>query len=385
MAQRILLLADISSSHTEKWALALAKKGFLVGLFSFNKTSQPWHSGTKNIVILNESESFFNSNSVFNKLKYTLVLPKLLRVIKEFKPDVLHAHYASSYGLLGALSQFKPFVISVWGSDVYEFPRKSFLHKFILKYNLKKADKILSTSYAMKGELWKYSSREVEVVPFGVDTTMFYPEAIKKSPQDQSIHIGTIKAIEDQYGIKTIIEAVNLVRLCLPKVPLKLSLVGAGSKTSHYKKMASSMDLDDIITFTGKIPFSKIAHYHNLLDILLNVSTVDESFGVSVIESMACEKAVIVSNAPGLMEVVEKNCGLIVEKENAQQLARAIMQLIESPQLRIKMGKNARQHVLNNYDFENCLLKMINVYDSLQSKKEEFVLNLNFKVKSSQT
>jgi len=62
--------------------------------------------------------------------------------------------------------------------------------------------------------------------------------------------------------------------------------------------MANSLELSDNVVFTGKIPFREIVHYHNLLDIFLNVSIVDESFGVSVIEAMACEKPVIVTGHP---------------------------------------------------------------------------------------
>lgn len=94
----------------------------------------------------------------------------------------------------------------------------------------------------------------------------------------------------------------------------------------------------------------------------------NESFGVSVIESMACEKAVIVSNVPGLKEVVDGH-GMVIEKDNAAQLTRAILQLIESPELRKNLGKEARAHVLQNYKFKNCLLQLTALYDSLLSEK----------------
>ena len=89
---------------------------------------------------------------------------------------------------------------------------------------------------------------------------------------------------------------------------------------------------------------------------------------MSVVESMACEKAVIVSNVPGLKEVIDAH-GIIVEKDNAAQLTKAIIQLIESPELRIKIGQAARAHVLQYYNFKNCLLQLTGVYDSLLSEQ----------------
>ena len=53
----------------------------------------------------------------------------LKTAIAQFKPDVVHAHYATSYGLIGALSGFHPFVISAWGTDVMKFPQKNFINK----------------------------------------------------------------------------------------------------------------------------------------------------------------------------------------------------------------------------------------------------------------
>ena len=383
MALRILLLADISSSHTEKWALGLADKGYQVGIFSLNKSARAWFYKSDNIEVVHEGATTIRNSFLSNKLKYLLALPALWKVIKEFNPDLLHAHYATSYGLLGALSGFRPLVISAWGSDVYEFPKKSFIHKAILKFNLRAADKILSTSYVMKGELWKYSSKEVDVIPFGVNTTVFSPKNIKTNSEKDILHIGTIKAMEDKYGIKTIIDAVELVNCCLPETPIKVYLVGEGSRSNYYKKLVSSKNLEEIIVFTGKISFSHISNYHNLLDILLNVSNVNESFGVSVIEGMACEKAVIVSNVPGLKEVIS-NHGLIVEKDNVQQLAKAIIQLIESPELRISLGKAARKHVVENYEFDYCLEQLTRIYDAILDKKKTVEVRVKHAMKAEQ-
>ena len=68
-------------------------------------------------------------NTLFHKVSYLCTMDVLKEKIDRFAPDILHAHYASSYGLLGALTDFHPYVISAWGSDVYDFPRKNILKK----------------------------------------------------------------------------------------------------------------------------------------------------------------------------------------------------------------------------------------------------------------
>ncbi len=366
MEKRILLLADAASPHTEKWASALADEGYLVGLFSLNKTSATWLPENKNIVLLYEPPVAPGKN----KLTYLLALPTLWRILRSFRPHLIHAHYASSYGLLAALSGFRPFVVSAWGSDVFDFPRQSVFHKYILKFNLSRANRILATSYALKGELWKYTKREVEVIPFGVDTEAFFPAEVKDKA-DEVINIGTIKSLEDIYGIETILEAARHIKNTLPSVPFRLFLIGGGNRQAFYKEMAENFGLKNEVVFTGKIPFKEVPYYHNLLDIFLNVSIVDESFGVSVIEAMACQKPVIVSRAPGLIEIVmDKSLGLLIEKGNSGQLADAIIQLLFSPDIRRSMGKAARQHVVSHYDFKSCLLQMTLLYKSFLDQKE---------------
>ena len=128
---RLLLLADIQSEHTEKWALGLAANGIEVGLFSFNKATYPWYENIINITLLYEAEIKLDADNIINKLFYFKFVKLLKTAIKKFTPDVLHAHYATSYGLIGALSGFHPFVISAWGTDVMRFPQKNFINKFI--------------------------------------------------------------------------------------------------------------------------------------------------------------------------------------------------------------------------------------------------------------
>jgi hypothetical protein len=67
---KVVLLADAASSHTQKWALALAKQGIKVGLFSFNPTSTDWYNKQENIELLFQPASKKNASSIFTKLTY---------------------------------------------------------------------------------------------------------------------------------------------------------------------------------------------------------------------------------------------------------------------------------------------------------------------------
>jgi len=101
-----------------------------------------------------------------------------------------------------------------------------------------------------------------------------------------------------------------------------------------------------------------------MLDIAIYPSVEDsESFGVAVLESSACEKPVIVSNVGGLPEVtVNGMTGYIVEPKNPEQLAKAIKKLLLDENVRKKMGKNGRKKVIEEFDWNNCVNKMVSEY-----------------------
>ena len=364
---KVLLLSDTYSEHTEKWALGLADNGIEIGIFSFNKASYEWYNH-QNVTVFFEPEKKINAESTITKLSYIKYVKILKKIIKHFKPDVLHAHYATSYGLIGALSGFKPFVLSVWGSDVYDFPRKSKLHKKIFQYNLNKANLLMSTSIVMKQELSKYTKKDIVVTPFGVNTDEFKKKE-NAGRDGNTINIGTIKPIEEKYGIEFIIEAAEILVNRLTEPKLKFYLIGPATNPDYFQKLIDKKGLSTNFELTGRIPFSEISNYHNLLDIFLNVSIDDsESFGVAAVEAMACEKPVIVTDVGGLMEVVNNGeFGLVIPKKNSTELANAIEKLINERGFAIELGKRARENVLKSYDWKNNLQLMMNEYKKLLS------------------
>ena len=159
---KIVLLSDPNSAHTAKWATSLANKAIDIHIIGLSENTNNIYSSYKNIEVYNlniDSKDVKQQSALRSKFKYIKTLKSVKKLIKEIKPDIVHSHYATSYGMLGALSGFHPFIISVWGSDVFDFPKKSLIHKMILKYNLKKADKILSTSQVMAKETLLYTKK----------------------------------------------------------------------------------------------------------------------------------------------------------------------------------------------------------------------------------
>jgi len=364
---KILLLSDTHSEHTEKWAISLADRGFEIGLFSFNKANYEWYNH-KNITVFFEPEKKINAESNLTKLAYLKYVGILKKIIKHFKPDVLHAHYATSYGLVGALSGFHPFVISSWGTDVMKFPQKNFIAKSILKYNFKSADLLCATSNTIKEFIHKVTDKEVSVIPFGVNVNEFIPKQVASLFDPEDFVIGSIKPIESIYNGDILIKSFAVLSKNYNN--LKLLIIGEGSESEKLKLLCKQMSVENKVIFTGRIPFSEVSNYFNMIDVLANLSEY-ESFGVSVVEAMSCEKPVVVTNVGGLKEVVaDDSVGLKVSVADIDETNSALEKLILDKQLRKTIGKNARQHVLKYYNWEDNLNEMITHYSNLMRKNK---------------
>ena len=345
---------------------ALLNHGFDVCVFSIAlPLESAAHSKNQCKVVFPKRSFGFLGTGLASKIAYLFSLPELKRCIKDFEPDVLHAHYASSYGLLGALSGFSPFFISVWGSDILAFPNKSFLHHKLLKYSLNAADRVFATSNLLESEVQRLFSIEATVISFGIDCDVFYPHRTSIYYSENELVIGSIKSMEKIYRMDWIIKAFAEVQRLRPNASLRLLLVGGGSQLDILKALASEICSSDTYTFTGKVAYSEIPELTAQLDIFVHAA-INESFGVSTLEAASCGKPAVVCNSGGANEVVLKNdTALLYDEYNFDSFVSQLLILVDDASLRIRMGKNARSFVEHNFDWKNNVHAMINSYQDV--------------------
>jgi len=359
MTTRILFLADINSPHTQKWANSLSTDGFKIGIFSFNHSKTNWFSNNKNISCLHKASKKSNGG-LLSKLKYLFLFPKLMYVIFKFKPNVIHSHYASSYGLLGALTFFKPFIVSAWGSDVMEFPKKSLIRKLILKFVLFRANKICVTSKVLEKEISNYTKKLVYLIPFGINLNVFF--AFKQLKTNNEFTFGCVKYLEKNYNIDRVILAFNLLVKKYPFANLKLKIVGNGTEKENLQKLIELHHLAFKISMLGEVSHTQVPYHLNTLDVLVNVSEI-ESFGVSVAEAMACKIPVIVSNIEGFKDLIpDKSVGLITTSTNVESIFSAMESYYVNNELRKNTANNAYKHISQKFNWFLNLRQMEKLY-----------------------
>ena len=366
---RLLLLSDINSVHTRKWVEGLLTEGFRIHLFSLTPPEDDYSPDPKNFSFnaLFETNELVKKDTGFGKLRYFKGISLLRKIKREFDPHIVHAHYASSYGALALLAGLKPYSVSCWGSEVFDFPKRSFVHKTIFKRVISSAFQVYSTSERMKLEILNYVNRDIEVIPFGIDTEKFKSHRDKTVPSETLV-IGTVKALEEIYGIDRLLEAYAIF-LKQYAGTSELKIYGKGSKESEYKKMAEQLGIADKVIFGGFVSGNDLIEAYNNLDIYCALSR-QESFGVAVLEASAMELPVIVSNVGGLPEVVKNgDTGFIISEGKPELTAQKLMEL-SNPEKRAIIGKAGRNFVLEDFNFEKNLKRQVEVYKQQLNKHD---------------
>ena len=355
---KICFIAPADSLHTVKWCKWFINHGHEIHIISFtNEKIEGAFMHSINAVVDTRGTDF-------DKIKYLKYARKIRHIVDKINPDIISVHYATSYGTTVALSGLRGYTLSIWGSDVYSFPNKSFFHKALLKFSLSRAEYIFSTSKAMAEEAKKYTKKNIEITPFGVDMKLFSPDRrirdCNRTEIPKEFVVGTVKTLTPKYGIDYLIKAVaNIHREC-PYIPIRLHIAGCGPYEEEYRELARQLDIDSITTWLGYILQDQAATEWANMDVGVIVSTDDsESFGVSAVEAQACGIPVIISDIPGLMESTYPGVtSLVVPRKDEIALTKAIIQLYENPLLRNEMGMAGRKYVKENYEIDDCFNKV---------------------------
>jgi glycosyltransferase involved in cell wall biosynthesis len=351
---KIALFAPSSSTHTQKWALGLKRKGLEICVITFANHYSKEHA--------EKIETYALPQYLPGKLSYLTTVFALRSLLAQIKPDIVHAHYASSYGFVAGLARVHPLFLSVWGSDVYQFPKNA-LNKRILSFSLSSADALCSTSQAMLEETKKYTNKEIDLIPFGVDTHHFKPNSMHKSSGE--FHIGIAKSLKDIYGFPKLIEA--FAKLVKEEDNVHLVLIGDGPEKDRYQKMVDDFGLQEMVTFVGFVPQEELPYLLTQLDLFILPSE-SESFGVSALEAQACGVPVIVNNVGGLPEVVKHGeTGIIIPNNDPEQIYKGIKTLLNDDFNRHQMEIKAAKFVKKNYQWDDCVQKMVNLYENCLS------------------
>ena len=366
---RILFVSDIYSIHTVRWVNALASRGHEVHLASRDPDKAPVHKIADQVVL----HSLGHYRKIAS-IKAGFVLRKLARQIR---PDIINAHFASSYGLTARIAGAHPLLLNVWGSDVYAFPYKSLLNRQILKGNLLAADRIASTSEVMARQVRKLLGNDqlpIDITPFGVDVDRFCLARDYQHQENGAFIIGLVKTLKPVYGIEYLVRSIPLLlgqlHLFNPELAqqIRLHIYGEGPLESSLKDLVAKLGLSQIVSFKGYVEHSRLPEILSDMD-LYCLSSLQESFGVSAIEAMASGLPIVATDTEGFRDIIrQEETGLLVPPADPQALANAMFKLCSDQSLRQSYGQAGLQRVKKLFDWEQNVTTMEQIYQEMVSR-----------------
>ncbi len=300
---------------------------------------------------------------------------KGFEVIKKERglPQLIHLNVVLPAGI-GVLHLHKkhkiPFVVNEgWTGYMKEDGNyRGFFVKYFTQKIIKAASYILPVSQDLQEAMKRHGLKgEYKVLPNVIQTEIFKPLsnpnfAMSEAERPTFIHVSTFDPRQ-----KNVLGILNAFKKATEKkADLNLVLVGDEERTSELKNFVKEQALEKNVQFKGKMDAVELSNLFNQCKALIMFSNY-ESFGVVIGEALACGLPVISTKAGGLSNMLNKEQGILVEKNNEAQLCDAILTIADH---RVVYDKIAlRNFVTERFSEAAIALKLKKLYQNVISYK----------------
>jgi N-acetyl-alpha-D-glucosaminyl L-malate synthase BshA len=298
---------------------------------------------------------------LFQYQPYELALSsKLVDMVKLYKIDVLHVHYAIPHAYAGYMAQQMlkeegihiPMVTTLHGTDITLVGNHPF-YKPAVTFSINKSDIVTSVSQSLKDntlELFAVT-KEIEVIPNFIELAKIPQKTSCRSAMaltDERI----ITHISNFRSVKRIPDVIQIFYTVQQHIPAKLMMVGDGPEKEKAELLCAQLGITDKVIFFGNSnEIDQILQHSDLF--LLPSET--ESFGLAALEAMACGVPVISSNSGGLVEVnLEGYSGYLSAVGNVTEMASNALQILQDP-IRLQEFKANALKTAEKFDIQHIL------------------------------
>jgi glycosyltransferase involved in cell wall biosynthesis len=366
-----LFLNDAPSIHIYEIAKNLDKIGNKVTLFAPSIHKLNFKTSFK--IVYTPALSFFISLLYHPLLIFVVIWHTILE-----RPDVVYLRQAPF--MILPLMFFRlinvPIISEVNGTqeeEMLELVQISLIqfllrHKVITAieaYSYKLSDKIITVTPGLKTYLtkkFKINPNKIIILENGVETDEFKPlhqaQIQKKLNLDSKyLQIGYFGKITVLQGVDYIIKAFNI--LIKTHKNIRLVIVGSGQEKKEYMQLAHDLKLSEFITFVDAVPHELAAQYINAFDVCISYPTLARDGLTSpfkIYEYLSCGKPIVASNISDVGNKF-KGVAMIAKPDDEKDLAKQIELLITDKNLREKLGKAAREFIINGHSWESVARK----------------------------
>lgn len=263
--------------------------------------------------------------------------------------DIIHGHYLFPAGAaaveVGNEHGIKTYV-TAHGSDMFEVYKKQPIMRSTLKNVLKRADVVLAVSNALRHEIiatgvsgisnkTRICWNSVDIEKFSQNEDNSFRNELGLTDKPIVLFVGNLIK---RKNVDSLLEAKKIANS-----NYYLVIVGDGPLFKKLKKKVEEENIRDVI-FTGSR--NDVENIIPSCDVLV-LPSLSESFGLVLIEALACGKPVIGSNVGGITEIITDDVGLLVNPNKVSSIASAIDRLINDGEFRNLLSSNARDRAIN--------------------------------------
>ncbi|WLD91802.1 N-acetyl-alpha-D-glucosaminyl L-malate synthase BshA [Alkalihalobacillus sp. AL-G] len=317
-----------------------------------------------------------NQYSVFRYPPYDLTLAsKMAEIAKREELDLLHVHYAVPHAICAYLAKqmvgdHLKIVTTLHGTDITVLGNDPSLSDLI-RFGIEQSDTVTAVSESLIKETNELlgSLRKIHCVYNFVDEQVYKrkPTSGLRNEYDIGPDEKVLIHVSNFRTVKRVPDVIKTFYNIRSKMPAKLLLIGDGPELTVACRLTTELGIEEDVLFLGKQ--ENIADLFAISDLKLLLSE-KESFGLVLLEAMACGVPVIGTNVGGIPEVVEDGkTGFICDVGNVEQITKKALDILEDPKLHSQMSENAIHHVHNHFHSRKILQDYLEIYSkTLQMK-----------------
>lgn len=298
-----------------------------------------------------------------NVLKY---LSDLKRVIREVRPEIIHAGPVQKCAFLAALTGFKPLVTMSWGSDLLKESDKNIFFNWITRFTLKRTTVLIGDCKAVqqKAESFGFSNENTILFPWGINLDEFSPSENnlfrERRGWKNNFVILSLRSWEPIYGVDVLANAFTMAVAEEPS--LRLILLGNGSQAKVIRSIFEKAGISEDIFWGGQVSQNDLPGFYQSADLYISASHSDGS-SVSLMESLASGLPVLVSDIPGNKEWIgNQEQGWLFKDNDSIALKNGILHAFRNREDLQSMSKNARISAEKRADWNKNFKKLLEAY-----------------------
>jgi phosphatidyl-myo-inositol alpha-mannosyltransferase len=311
---------------------------------------------------------------------------RVRQILREEQFDVLHIHEPLMPALpLTALRCSETITVGTFHAHGQSYASNLgyLVGKTIVKRRVRKLHGRIAVSNTAQRFVGSYFPGDYTVIPNGIDLEWWQrPAKPLERFADGRPNVLFLGRLENRKGLKYLIRAFQQVRQEVPGA--RLIVAGDGRLRAGFERYVWRHDLEADVFFTGYIAAEERPRYFASADVFCAPSTGQESFGIVLLEAMACGKPIVASNIDGYRDVVtNRREGMLVPVKDEDALAGALVELLSNPVRRQEMAERGRQTV-QQYSWSRVAKWILDYYGEVRERhRSSLVPNSQFPIPSS--